>query len=111
MSPLERAIALTATEESAYATAYNSAKARHPDWPWLDPRLFRLPEPRGPQGAGRRPRRSQARAEGHREGDAPQGLIGSSWADGPTDGLGAICGRVERRGGGTAGWGGSGPGG
>ena len=27
-------------EESAYATAYNSAKARHPDRAWPDPRLF-----------------------------------------------------------------------
>ena len=27
-------------EESAYATAYNSAKARHPDRAWPDSRLF-----------------------------------------------------------------------
>jgi hypothetical protein len=26
-------------EESAYATAYNSARARHPDRAWPDPRL------------------------------------------------------------------------
>jgi hypothetical protein len=88
-------------EDSAYAPAYNSAKARHPDRAWPDPRLFDFlnlvvrKEPvvvRGALGFETR-------------------LIGTSWADGPTDGLGGHGGRVERRGGGTAGWGGSGPGG
>ena len=79
-------------EESAYATAYNSAKARHPDRAWPDPRLFDFlnvvvrKEPvvvRGALGFGLKAIGKAMHA---------QGLIGTSWADGPTDGLGAMVG-------------------
>jgi hypothetical protein len=79
-------------EESAYATAYNSAKARHPDRAWPDPRLFDFlnlvvrKEPvvvRGALGFGLKAIGKAMHA---------QGLIGTCWADGPTDGLGAMVG-------------------
>ena len=69
---------------------------------WPDPRLFDFlkvfvrKEPvvvRGALGFGLRAIGKARHA---------QGLIGTSWADGPTGGLGAMVGGVERRGGGTA---------
>jgi Predicted nuclease (RecB family) len=93
-------------EESAYATAYNSAKARHPDRAWPDLRLFDFlnlvvrKEPvvvRGALGFGLKAIGKAMHA---------QGLIGTSWADGPTDGLGAMVGAwsaaAEARRGGVA---------
>ncbi len=66
------------------------------------PRLLRLPEPRGPEGAAHRPRRARVRAEGHREGDARTGRPGRTgsgpwWARGAPrrrhGGAGWRCGR------------------
>ena len=97
---------MATAEESAYATAYNSAKARHPDRAWPDPRLFDFlnlvvrKEPvvvRGALGFGLKAIGKAMHA---------QGLIGTSWADGPTDGLGAMVGAwsaaAEARRGGVA---------
>ena len=92
-------------EESAYATAYNSAKPRHPDRAWPDPWLFDFlnlvvrKEPvvvRGALGFGLKAIGKAMHA---------QGLIGMSWADGPTDGLGPWWARgAPRQRHGGAGW-------
>jgi hypothetical protein len=79
-------------EDSAYATAYNSAKERHPDKDWPDPRLFDFlnlvvrKEPvvvRGALGFGLKLVGKALHAHG---------LIATCWSDGPTDGLGAMAG-------------------
>jgi hypothetical protein len=66
-------------------------KALAPDRAWPDPRLFDLLNVvvrKEPASSAAR----SGRAEGHREGAARAGLIGTSWTDGPTDGLGAMVG-------------------
>ena len=79
-------------EVSTLETAYNSATARHPGKPWSAPNWFDFlkkvirEEPvvvRGALGFGLKAIAKSMHA---------QGLIETSWGDGPTDGLGAMVG-------------------
>jgi predicted RecB family nuclease len=79
-------------EQSTFETAYNSAKARHPNEGWPTPRFFDLhmrvvrEEPvvvRGALGFG---------LKGIGQALHRHGLIATHWQDGPTDGLGAMVG-------------------
>lgn len=82
-------------ETSTLETAYNAARTRHADEGWPDPdelswfdvlnRLVRA-EPIGVTGAFGYGLKPIARSM------AAQGLIRTTWGDGPTDGLGAMVG-------------------
>jgi hypothetical protein len=79
-------------ERTSLVTAYNSAQARHPEQRWSEPRWFDFlnqvvkAEPvvvRGALGFGLKAIGKALHAHG---------LIQTEWADGPTDGLGAMVG-------------------
>ena len=79
-------------EQSSFETAYNSARARHPDRDWASPRWFDFldrvirEEPvvvRGSMGFG-------LKAMGRALHEL--GAIETRWQDGPADGLGAMVG-------------------
>jgi hypothetical protein len=91
--PLEavRAYCWSAAEGSALDSAYNAARARHPeaawpDIPWFDLLPLARHAPLGVTGAFGFGLKAIAKAM------AAQGLISTTWGDGPTDGLGAMVG-------------------
>ena len=79
-------------ERSTFETAFNSARARHPDKEWPTPRWFDFlgrvvrEEPLVVKGSFQFGLKSVAKAM------HAHGLIETDWEAGPTDGLGAMVG-------------------